>query len=91
MNIDFDDMPEEQVILICQRAMRRFRLHGFILFESSPNHYHAVFDSSARKNISSFSFCCDDNDILITAGFFVVPEKFGLGLGLNFNSPMIQG
>lgn len=44
VKLDFDDTPFEEVICWALRAMKRFRLEGFMVLRSSENHYHVVFD-----------------------------------------------
>lgn len=56
--IDFDNMILDHVAILCRKAMRHFRLHGFIVFQSSENSYHAVFDCevSWEKNCRVMSW-----------------------------------
>lgn len=46
--IDLDGMPLEEVKEIANKALKRFRLGGYIILESSPNNYHVVFDRPFR-------------------------------------------
>jgi hypothetical protein len=46
VKLDFDDTPFKTVKYWALRAMRWFRLRGFIILRSSKNHYHVVFDRS---------------------------------------------
>lgn len=51
--IDFDNTPFKTVKYWAFRAMRWFKLRGFIVLRSSKNHYHVVFDRSVtwKRNI----------------------------------------
>ena len=46
VKLDFDDTPFKKVKYWALRAMRWFRLKGFVILKSSENHYHVVFDRS---------------------------------------------
>jgi hypothetical protein len=53
VKLDFDDTPFKTVKYWALRAMRWFRLKGFVILKSSENHYHVVFDRSVtwEKNM----------------------------------------
>jgi hypothetical protein len=42
--LDFDDAELEQVQYWVMRAMKWFKLGGYLILESSPGHYHVVFN-----------------------------------------------
>jgi len=42
--LDFDNTPFKDVMYWCNRAMKWFKLEGFIILRSSENNYHAVFN-----------------------------------------------
>lgn len=46
IKLDFDDASLKVVKYWALRAMKWFRLRGFIILKSSKNHYHVVFDRS---------------------------------------------
>lgn len=46
VKLDFDDAQFKTVKYWAFRAMKWFRLRGFIILKSSRNHYHVVFDRS---------------------------------------------
>jgi hypothetical protein len=48
VKLDFDDASFKSVKYWALRAMKWFRLRGFIILKSSENHYHVVFDRSVR-------------------------------------------
>jgi hypothetical protein len=44
VKLDFDDSRFETVRYWASRALRWFKLRGFLILKSSRNHYHVVFD-----------------------------------------------
>ena len=42
--LDLDEMGYNDVLYWSRRAMKRFKLGGFLVLESSPGCYHVVFD-----------------------------------------------
>ncbi|MEM2465641.1 MAG: hypothetical protein QXL85_08585 [Candidatus Bathyarchaeia archaeon] len=46
--VDLDGMPLEKVKRLADLALKRFRLGGYVILESSPNNYHVVFDRPFR-------------------------------------------
>lgn len=46
VKLDFDDSPFKTVRYWALRALKWFKLRGFIILRSSKNHYHVVFDRS---------------------------------------------
>lgn len=46
VKLDFDDAPFKPVKYWALRAMKWFKLRGFIVLKSSKNNYHVVFDRS---------------------------------------------
>jgi hypothetical protein len=54
VKLDFDDTPFKQVKYWAFKAMKRFRLGGFLILKSSQNCYHVVFNGrvSWSKNLS---------------------------------------
>lgn len=53
VKIDFDDTTFKSVKYWSLRAMKWFKLRGFIVLKSSKNHYHVVFDRTVtwKKNL----------------------------------------
>lgn len=49
IRIDFDNIPLDRVIVLCRVAINQFKLQGLIVFESSKNSYHAVFNRKASS------------------------------------------
>ncbi|MEM2565142.1 MAG: hypothetical protein QXQ42_05560 [Candidatus Bathyarchaeia archaeon] len=41
--VDLDGMPLEEVKRLADKALKRFRLGGYIILESSQGNYHVVF------------------------------------------------
>lgn len=48
VKLDFDDAPFRIVKYWALRAMKWFKLKGFIILKSSKSHYHVVFDRSVN-------------------------------------------
>jgi len=46
--VDLDNMSFRNVKSLAELACRHFKLGGFIILKSSPNHYHVVFDRPMR-------------------------------------------
>ncbi|MEO0252256.1 MAG: hypothetical protein ABIM44_08505 [candidate division WOR-3 bacterium] len=46
--VDLDGMPLEKVRELADLALKRFKLGGYVILESSPNNYHVVFDRPFR-------------------------------------------
>ena len=44
IKLDFDNTTFEKVMYWALRAMRKFRLEGFMILKSSKNCYHVIFD-----------------------------------------------
>jgi len=44
VKLDFDDVPFKVVKYWAFRAMKRFRLKGFLIMRTSENCYHVIFD-----------------------------------------------
>ncbi len=53
VKLDFDEASFKTVTYWAFRAMKWFKLRGFIILRSSKNHYHVVFDRSVtwKKNL----------------------------------------
>ena len=53
VKLDFDNTKFKTVLYWALRTMKWFRLKGFIIFKSSKNHYHVVFDRkvSWKENV----------------------------------------
>ncbi|MEM2999766.1 MAG: hypothetical protein QXX34_04485 [Candidatus Bathyarchaeia archaeon] len=45
---DLDNIPFSLAKQIAERAVKRFRLGGFLILKSSEKHYHLVFDKPCR-------------------------------------------
>jgi hypothetical protein len=60
VKLDFDDVPFKLVKYWAIRAMKWFRLRGFIILKSSKNHYHVLFDKSVtwKKNMHIVAWVC---------------------------------
>jgi hypothetical protein len=58
VKLDFDNTPFKVVKYWALRAMKWFRLRGFIILKSSKNHYHVVFDRAVswERNIHSMAW-----------------------------------
>lgn len=54
VKLDFDKMPFSKVKYWAFRALRHFKLQGFIILRSSKNCYHVIFDRpvSWAKNVA---------------------------------------
>ena len=46
--VDLDSMSFKRVKDLAESACSHFKLGGFIILKSSPNHYHVVFDKPMR-------------------------------------------
>lgn len=46
VKLDFDNKPFRVVRYWAKRICRFFKLKGFVILKSSPDHYHVVFDRS---------------------------------------------
>ncbi|MEM3640736.1 MAG: hypothetical protein QXH37_02275 [Candidatus Bathyarchaeia archaeon] len=46
---DLDNMSFKRVKRLALLTMNHFRLDGFIILKSSPNHYHMVFDKPMQR------------------------------------------
>lgn len=46
--VDLDGMPLERVKEIADLALKRFKLGGYVILESSPGNYHLVFNRPFR-------------------------------------------
>jgi hypothetical protein len=44
VKLDFDQMPLSKVKYWALKALKRFKLQGFIILKSSKNCYHVIFD-----------------------------------------------
>lgn len=44
VQLDFDNMEFEEVKKICNSALKTFKLQGYLIIESSKNHYHVIFN-----------------------------------------------
>lgn len=44
VKLDFDQTPFSKVKYWALKALKRFKLHGFIVLKSSENCYHVIFD-----------------------------------------------
>lgn len=42
--IDLDDITYEKVLKVCERLLKKHGLEGYLIVESSPKHYHAIFN-----------------------------------------------
>lgn len=42
--VDLDDTTFFEALKLAALALKKFRLGGFIIFKSSPEHYHLIFD-----------------------------------------------
>jgi len=49
VQIDFDEMSFLDVIKICDAALKKWNLEGYIIIKSSKQHYHAVFNKYFKK------------------------------------------
>ena len=60
VKLDLDEMPFKLVKYWALRAMKWFKLRGFIILKSSKNHYHVVFDRSVtwKKNTHIMAWTC---------------------------------
>jgi len=46
--VDLDNMSFKRVKRLAELTCKHFRLGGFIILKSSPNHYHVIFDKPIR-------------------------------------------
>jgi len=46
VKLDFDQLPFSKVRYWASKALKHFKLHGFIILKSSKNCYHVVFDKT---------------------------------------------
>lgn len=46
VKLDFDQMPFSKARYWAVKALKRFRLQGFIILKSSKNCYHVIFDKT---------------------------------------------
>jgi hypothetical protein len=60
VKLDLDKMPFKTVKYWALRAMKWFRLRGFIILRSSENNYHVVFDRLVtwKKNTHIMAWVC---------------------------------
>lgn len=60
VKLDFDNATFKIVKYWATRAMKWFRLRGFVILRSSKNHYHILFDRSVtwKKNTHIMAWVC---------------------------------
>jgi len=58
--LDFDNTPYKKVKYVALRTMRWFKLEGFLIFKSSKNNYHVVFNRkvSWKENVAVMAWVC---------------------------------
>jgi len=65
VKLDFDGVPFKTVKYWALRAMRWFRLGGFIILKSSEGNYHVVFNRrvSWRRNVKIMSWVAIESQL----------------------------
>jgi hypothetical protein len=62
MMLDLEYMCLEEAKCWAEKTMKKFRLSGYRLFESSERHYHVVFDRTVSwpENVSIVAWVCNE-------------------------------